>query len=149
MKAEKYRPCLTSAQISHIISLCKRDLSADSIGTICVLAPFQTKVENKSISPAYVMQGKQSLLNSLGYGNAEAHSSLTHPQRRQLAFDKWSRNPDSCNTDELELVQTYRMENNLMSQEEKNRMNEESMARHGFHIFFPEEDAEEGEHEKV
>jgi hypothetical protein len=132
MKAEKYRPCLTSAQIVHIISLCKRDLSADSISTICVLAPFQTKVENKSINAAYVMQGKQSLLNSLGYCDTGNFQNLSHQERRKLAFDKWSKNPDLCNADELELVQTYRMENDLLSQEEKDRMDADSIANFGF-----------------
>lgn len=148
MKAEKYRPCLTSAQISHIISLCKRDLSAESIGTICVLAPFLTKVENKSICPAYVMQGKQSLLHSLGYDNAEANSNLTNQQRRKLAFDKWSRNPDSCNTDELGLVQTYRIENNLLSRDEKDQFDKEHFEKHGFLWFGTDEEEAEAEEEQ-
>lgn len=123
MRIAKYRPCFTSEQISHILALCKRDLSDASLSVISVLAPFNTKIENKCIAPAYSMQEEKSLYASLGIN--DEYFGLTPPEKQKRAFEKWSLNPDSCNVEELELVQSYRMLNDLMSSEEVERVNVE------------------------
>lgn len=118
MKAQKYRPCLTSIHISHILSLCKRDLTEASISIISVLAPFMAKIENSGVAPAYSM--KQKTLGNVFSSLDEMadYSCLSAEEIRKKAFEKWSENPDSCSLDELEMVQTYRLENDLMSTEE-------------------------------
>lgn len=118
MKTLKYRPVLTSNQISHLISLCKKDLSNDSLSVIAVLAPFKTKIENHGIMPAYVIQNKPSLLESLGFENDNNFSNLSREESTQKAYDRWLQNPDSCNVDELTMVQEHRYLNELMTSEE-------------------------------
>lgn len=118
MKTAKFRPCLSSNQIGHILSLCKKDLSDNSLSVISVLAPFKAKMENYGVAPSYVTQERQNIFDSLGI---EEDSNATPEEKRQQAFIKWSEDPDSCTINELELVQTYRSENDLMSAEESER----------------------------
>ncbi len=128
MKNEKFRPCLTSEQIAHIISLCKRNLTGESVSVICVLAPFQTKIENKSISPSYVTKENKSIFNALGFeGNVS--SDIPFVEQCQRAYEKWIRNPDSCNADELDMVLSHRISNGLMSPEELQELNDRENAK--------------------
>jgi hypothetical protein len=123
MKAAKFRPCLTSEQIAYIISLCKRDLTREAMSVICVLAPFQTKIENKSVSPSYITKEKKSIYSALGFeGNGSSDIPLVEQCKR--AYEKWSKNPDSCNADDLDLVLSYRISNGLMSPEELQELND-------------------------
>lgn len=115
MKTAKYRPCFTSEQISHIIVLCKKELSDSSLSVISVLAPFKAKIENSCIAPAYSLRKKESLVNSLGIENDGGYSCLTPDERRAHAFEKWSQDPNACNVGELELVRDYRFFNDLLS----------------------------------
>ena len=63
----KYRPVLTAAQISHLISLCKLNLShPESIGCIATLSPFMAKIENGGIKAAYEVKPKNSILEAIG-----------------------------------------------------------------------------------
>ena len=132
MKTAKYRPCFSEAHISHILSLCKQELSDKSLSVISVLAPFKAKIDNNCISPAYAMKERESLYGSLGIEGSEECSGLTPAEKRKRAFDKWNENPDSCNVSELELVQTYRMDNDLLSTEERERINAEWMVKYGY-----------------
>lgn len=83
---------------------------------ISVLAPFYAKIENNGVAPAYVMEGgtvkaEFTQLNELD-------GCLSNVERRRKAFDKWTESPGACSVDELELVQTYRFENEMMTEEE-------------------------------
>ncbi len=118
MRTEKFRPCLTSEQITHILSLCKKELSDRSLSVISVLVPFKAKIENNCISWSYSEGEKKSLIDSLGLGNNEFKSSLSPNEKRKRAYDKWFQNPDSCNVDELEFVRDYRYINGMMNPEE-------------------------------
>lgn len=116
MTTQKYRPCLTPSQISHVLSLCKKELSDVSMSVISVLAPFKAKIENNGIAPAYVTESNKLRTGFTQLGELE--ELLTPHQLRRKAFEKWTENPDACSVDELELVQTYRFENDLMGEEE-------------------------------
>lgn len=75
-KEPKYRPVLTSTQITTILYLAKiyglpdLKLSAPSMSLISTLAPFEAKIKNAGISPAYVTSPKEPVdtysLESLG-----------------------------------------------------------------------------------
>jgi hypothetical protein len=118
MKTIKYRPCFTSEIISHLYSLCRNNICDKSIEALAVLAPFKAKIENNGISPAYTINKKESLVDSLGIENDEEYALLAPNEKRKKAYAKWSLNPDSCNSFELVLVRDYRYFNQLMSPEE-------------------------------
>lgn len=127
MTIQKYRPCLTTRQIQHILSLCKNDLTLESLSVIKVLSPFQSKIENCSLTPAYSIEKNSSVLASFGSQNTGIeNSSLTPNEKRERAYKKWLCHPDSCSVYELELVQTHRFTSNLMSAEEQEQFEREN-----------------------
>ncbi len=128
MRVEKYRPCLTGDQISHILALCKKDLSQQSLLVISVLAPFQAKIDFSGVAPAYSANARRSLEDSLGMNNTG--DSSTPIERRKIAYEKWCQNPDSCSMDELERANTYRRDNNLMTPEEEAQFDAETEAHY-------------------
>jgi len=67
----KYRPSLPPHLIAHILDLAKKEqpLSTSSIELISILAPFQAKIQNMGLEPAYTTQvrlPKPSIEVSLG-----------------------------------------------------------------------------------
>jgi hypothetical protein len=118
MQILKYRPVLTSTQIAHVITLCKKDLSGESLSVISTLAPFMAKIENKGINPAYKVENKNSLndFESLEY---QDDGRINYEAMRFKVYKKWIDNPESCNGEELAKVQDYRAGNGLMSPEEQ------------------------------
>ena len=140
----KYRPVLTAEQITHILHLAKTEspISNASISVISVLAPFEAKILNAGIKPAYTEAPKKDILESLGgrtpaqkmadppritsYPTDSASSAsspvstehLTKEQRWEAAYNKWSTNPSSCSLQEIKDAQEHRYLNDLMSPEE-------------------------------
>ena len=120
-KILKYRPVLTGKQILHILNLCKNEspISDESAKVIGVLAPFQAKIDNSAIVPAYETTVKQSLLESLG--GVAPGSSFPVPSKEQIweaAYNKWLENPADCTLKELEYVDEHRYLNDLMESDE-------------------------------
>ena len=115
MQILKYRPVLTSTQIAHVITLCKKDLSGESLSVISTLAPFMAKILNNGIRPSYKTETKNSLLESLEY---QENGRIDYDAMRFKVYQKWIDNPDSCNGAELEQVQDYKFGNGLMTPEE-------------------------------
>jgi len=123
MKIAKYRPVLTSSQITHIVSLCIKSMSDESLSVVAVLAPFKAKIEFNKLSPAYVMQEKKTLTESLGFENDPNNIGLSGGEIRDKAYDKWMRDPESCNAEELGLAREERYYRNEMTLEERAAFN--------------------------
>ena len=115
MQILKYRPVLTSTQIAHVITLCKKDLSGESLSVISTLAPFMAKIENNGITPAYKTEAKSSLFELLEY---QENGLINYDAMRFKIYQKWIDNPESCNAEELEKVLEYKYGNELMTPEE-------------------------------
>jgi hypothetical protein len=73
----KYRPVLTATQITHLISLCRADLSVESIRCISILAPFEYKIINGVVSPAYTPEPALNLSSKLGFEMAPDVQSMS------------------------------------------------------------------------
>jgi len=127
----KYRPVLTSQQITHILTLCKSDMSEESISVISTLSVFEHKIRNVSVTPAYVEKPKVTLSESLGFPSNPTESlSIRQTQdsksaresRKEALYKVWKENPDmraSFHVTDLLLVKEYRYENNLMETQEE------------------------------
>ena len=124
MQILKYRPVLTSTQIAHVITLCKKDLSGESLLVISTLAPFMAKIENNGITPAYKIQEKISLEYSLGIEERK-EALLIYDAELKLVYEKWVNNVNDCNAIELEKVKEYRCQEGMMSEEEYLQYNNE------------------------
>lgn len=110
----KYRPVLSSSHISHILSLCRNDMSAESLRVIGVLAQFEHKIKNQAVSPAYNVDIPQPLIVDLGFEKAEIKFQIDP----KLLYEKWKSNPAQLSVAELEAVRAYRYMNDLMMPEE-------------------------------
>lgn len=127
----KYRPVLTASQIQHILALAKKEnpLSDASVSVIATLAPFQAKIENAGIKPAYIdAPPRPDLLESLGGTRTPAEKMENPPklasppvskeERWEQAYIKWSLNPSACTLQEIKDAQEHRYLHDLMSPEE-------------------------------
>lgn len=114
----KYRPVLTGSQILHLLSLCKKELSDESLSCISILAPFEFKLRNGSISPAYSASPRLALADSLGFSEPSVALSKDHISPAWL-YEEWRTNPGGLNLDQLRVVKQYRYENDLMTPDEE------------------------------
>jgi hypothetical protein len=96
----KYRPVLTATQITHLISLCRSDLSVESIRCISILAPFEYKIINGGVAPAYTPQPDLTLGNKLGFEVAPKKQSLSLEQAKIMHRD-YKANIGSITLDEI------------------------------------------------
>lgn len=113
----KYRPVLTSEHITHLIELCKTEGSRLSLKCISVLAPFEHKIKNGSVSAAYSSEPKISSSESFGFetdANVRSYGAQTMAELLQL----WNKSPTLLNAEDLKKVQEFRYTNNLMSEEQ-------------------------------
>lgn len=118
---KKLRPVITNQQLSYIISLVESDKSEATrpirIELIQYLKLFQVKVNLGVVSASYETQGKKSIADRLG-------DSCTPAERREKAYRLWCEAPHLCTQSQLEDVQLYRYENNLMSEKEESEYEE-------------------------
>lgn len=122
-QATKYRPVLTAAQIQHIILLAKTEvpISNASISLLSTLAPFQAKIENAAITPAYTTTPRVSTTSLEALGAPATPSSnnqaacLTKEEVWELAYHKYQANPASCTVQEIRDSQEYAYLNDLMT----------------------------------
>lgn len=121
----KYRPVLTATQIEYILNLARIDLiHAHQIGAdttlstsiISTLAPFQAKIENAGISPAYTITPKATLLEQLG--EAESVDNGTKEIYWKQCYEKYCSAPNFCSLTEIQAAREYRYLNDLMTPEE-------------------------------
>jgi len=129
-KTTKYRPVLTSLQITHILHLAKAEnpLSDLSLSVVSTLSVFQTKIENAAVLPAYssilstaTKEEKQLLdlggtpIESASTALVEYREQLTKEESWELCYAKYLLNPDSCSIDELEAAMEHMYLHDLMT----------------------------------
>lgn len=128
MTLPKYRPSLTAIQIEHILALAKTEtggISQISMSLIAVLAPFQAKIQNAGIVPAYIIGDnpapKQSTLESLG-GAPTASEIPTHMDKETYwagCYAAYKDNPVGCSLSEISAAKEHMYLNDLMTPEEE------------------------------
>tara|TARA_R110000765_G_scaffold26322_2_gene64341 strand:+ start:12073 stop:12597 length:525 start_codon:yes stop_codon:yes gene_type:complete len=134
----KYRPVLTAVQIEQILYLAKSEqpLSSMSMSLISTLAPFQAKIHNSALTPAYIIADNakarqadvmQSLgsLSSLDSTVADPYAisaikpnGLSKQQYWEACYNKFKLDPISCSLAEIEASQEHAYLNELMSPKE-------------------------------
>jgi hypothetical protein len=124
---KKYRPVLSAAQIEHILNLCRFDIIhaaqlpdgdiETSSSIISVLSPFQAKIENAGISPAYTTTPKPSMLEQLG---AVPITPTTRDNETywHKCYIKMQESPNLCTLQEIAAAKEHMYLNDLMSEEE-------------------------------
>lgn len=129
LPSPKYRPVLTGEQISHILHLCKSDSSRASMSVIATLAPFEFKILNGAINPAYTPEAKQSTMEALGFeivenpnipdGKIAVHgANLSAEHAGEALYQIWLTQPHTLNAKQLAIVRAWRYENNKMTDDE-------------------------------
>ena len=119
--ANKYRPVLTAEQILHILTLAKTEqpaISNTSLSIIASLAPFQAKIDNAGIIPAYTMQPVKPNNTSLEAleGTVSAGSPPYNKEDYwERCYTKYSTNPVACNLEEIHAAKEHMYLNDLMS----------------------------------
>jgi len=118
----KYRPVLTAKQILHILTLAKTEspsISAASLDVISSLAPFQAKIANAGIVPAYTLQPVKPSNTSLeGLGGTSTTIPTTYSSKQELwaaSYAKFKQSPVECSLEEIEEAKEHMYLNDLMS----------------------------------
>ena len=122
----KYRPVLTAENITHILKLAKTEspLSDASTAVIAVLAPFQAKIDNAGIVPAYTtstpnkQEKANDLLDSLGFPSIRPDPTVPKEVLWKQAYKKFKASPATCSLVEIGYAQEYMYLHDLMSPEE-------------------------------
>lgn len=115
--SKKYRPVLPAHLIEHILALAKSEnpISASSIEVVGILAPFQAKIQNDSLTPAYTTEPKQSLEEKLGMSTPHYDDKVDY---WAACYNKYVATPAECSLAEIQAAQEHMYLNNLMSDEE-------------------------------
>ena len=132
----KYRPSLPPHLIAHILDLAKKEqpLSTSSIELISILAPFQAKIQNMGLEPAYTTQvrlPKPSIEVSLGMApcdaiawklfNEETHQYKAYYTKEEFweaCYLKSLEYPESLHLLEMNAAKEHMYLNDLMTEEE-------------------------------
>lgn len=124
-KVIKYRPVLTAEQIEHILNLARLDLihshqigadTSTSTSIIATLAPFQAKIENAGLVPAYTTAPRTTLLEQLG--EKESVDNSTREAYWHQCYLKYCSTPNFCSIAEIQAAREHRYLNDLMAPEE-------------------------------
>lgn len=127
-----YRPVLTLSNIQEILHHLPRTCEAFK-----KLQLFAFKVNIRINEPNNIPVPRVTVRSQLrndfrdelsGTDNDEAERKIDYRIVRQEAYIKWKDNPLLCSEHELELVETYRFENGLLSADENAAINARMMA---------------------
>lgn len=114
----KFRPSFTSDMIREIYS------SLSEGETKEYLKGYIVKIDHNLIQPNYVNTGLRSSskydIDSLGFSQSDPINPINHIDAREQAYNEWLKDPLQVSEESLQLVQTYRYENDLMNEEESN-----------------------------
>lgn len=110
----KFRPSLTAGQIEHIIHILSTTGENSPLNQSCLksLRMFSLKAQHGIVSPSHLALGRESLESSLGF-SAEPVTTT------DLLYQVWQTHPTTLTPAQLQQVQSYRYQNNLMSPEEE------------------------------
>ena len=113
----KFRPSLTAGQIEHIIHILSTAGENSPLNQSCLksLRMFSLKAQHGIISPSHLSLGRESLESSLGFTTSEPVTTTTV----ELLYRVWQSHPTTLTPSQLQQVQSYRYQNNLMSPEEE------------------------------
>jgi hypothetical protein len=117
MTNQKYRPYFTSSELSELISSLKENPKPSRIPLIRYLEGFALKIERGLITSAHTLEPTIEQKLELEISHTEAVNSIQ--SKRFNAYRKWREFAHKCTPDEIEQAQTYRYENDLMSEEEE------------------------------
>lgn len=111
----KFRPSLTSTMLEEIY------VSLPEGETKSYIHQFIVKINSGITKPGYVNTGLNTIESSLGFpilDSGDSGDSNSNIDKRKLKYNLWLQNPSLLNKNDLELVETYRYENDLLSPEE-------------------------------
>jgi hypothetical protein len=108
----KFRPYLTVAEIQEIQAALKENPTSARMGLVRYLEGYLLKISHGQILPQHT--NKPTLAQSLGFEPAAPQASKSPGE----LYIQWVSNPASIKPNELDLVQSHRYTNGLMSPEE-------------------------------
>lgn len=112
----KFRPVMTE----NMLRECYSDVREGE--TKEYLRKFLVKIGAGLTAPGYIptpTNSKNTIANSLGFTEEAENPFIPYTKRNPAElYNKWQQDPLSVTSSELELIHTYRWENDLMSEEE-------------------------------
>lgn len=119
----KFRPVLSESQISHILTLARRDNTADSIDLIRALGMYEYKIKNEILTPAYAAQIPESLCDALGFNPippTQNDSSMgMSVMSDEVLYNLWLQEPEALTVKQLTQVRRYRYAQGKMTIDEE------------------------------
>ena len=103
----KIRPSLEEQEIQHIVELLDQSGSSFSLSIAAKLKLLLFKYNLGAIKPAYKTESVEEKLGMVSTKDA-----------REITFAKWQKFPDLCTLEEINAVEEYRYEMELMTEEE-------------------------------
>lgn len=132
-KEAVYRPLLSITDIETILNVLKPIAIADAnvSSLYCRLQVFHLKATNGMNSAHREEKARTTNNSSIASMLLDDYSpplaKIDPKIARKAAYDKWASGSLLCTPNELALVETYRFENNLMSEEEEAALNKKVM----------------------
>lgn len=135
MSQAKFRPVLTASQITHLISLCRKDPSLESLSCLSVLGAFEYKIRNDSVSPAYSVATiqKRDMASELGFSEVVVVTETPRgpianiPHDDEALYAQWMESPDGMSIAQLKRVQFYRYQTGKMMPDEESKYERETL----------------------
>jgi len=126
----KYRPSLSPLLIEKILELAKKELplSAESIQLISILAPFQAKIQNDGLIPAYSSAPKLTVEESIGM--VESAHSRPYQSKEEFwlsCYNLYIEHPEKCTLIEIQAAREHMYLHELMTDTEMKEFEQESI----------------------
>ena len=114
----KFRPSLTIDEINTILT----HLPAHETGIINQLNKFRLKAIHGIATPSHVTTPRQSLEDSLGFGDSPSMSTPSNQlQTAEQLYAIWQTHPQTLNNTQLTQVAHYRYTNDMMTPDEESQ----------------------------
>jgi len=123
MAKQQFRPLVTMDQLQYMIHKLNGDTNPIAVKLQTYLKTFALKAGAGLVTTHTTT--RQDIAEKLGLGES---STLSPTQKREILFQQWQADPNSVSISDMELVQTYRYENGLMSEHEASEFETSLMA---------------------
>lgn len=118
---EKYRPYLSHTEIEYILQSLRANPSNPMLQShlVASLSHYILRIQMGAIKANHVTKDNVTTEDKLGLSIGSQTPAKTGEDKRKLAFNKWTLDVSACTMEEIDMAQTYRCENGLMSSEEE------------------------------
>lgn len=117
----KFRPVLSTDEITHILKLAKRDGTKESMRLIASLARIEWQINSGAMTPAYISEPRASLIEDCGFDEpSDTHAHInTDDANDESLYNLWLNRPQSLTAMQVSRVRAWRYQNGKMTVDEE------------------------------